>query len=91
MLCRKFCMAAKVKLEYAPDVLIIYGIRPMEESDDVETLVDRAHVDRFILTLPKTWDTMLRADRTQNYHLIIMDSMKPEHIIQDNKAIPVLF
>ena len=61
----------------------------MEESDDVETWVDRAHVDRFILSLPKTWDTMLTADRSQNYNF--MDSMKPDHIIQENKAIPVFF
>ena len=89
MLCRKFCMAAKVKLEYAPDVLIIYGIRPMEESDDVETWLHRAHVSRFTLILQKTLYAMHKADRAQNYSF--MDSMKPDHIIQENKAIPAFF
>ena len=43
----------------------------------------------FILSLLKTSDTLLRADRSQNYNF--MDSMKPDHSIQENKAIAVFF
>ena len=39
-----------------------------------------------VLIVPKTWDTMLRADRTTEYNF--MESMNPVHIIQENKAIP---
>ena len=67
----------------------LWYIKPLEESDDVETWVDRAHADTFILSLPKTWDTIIRVDRSQNYNF--MDSMKPDHSIQENKAIPVFF
>ena len=58
-------MAAKVKQQYVLDAPSIYGKRPIEEYDDVETWVDRARIDRFILILPKTWDTILRADHTE--------------------------
>ena len=44
-------------------VIDIYSITPVEESEDVKTWVEKAHVDRFILTVPKTWDTMLKMDR----------------------------
>ena len=50
---------------------------------------ERAHVDRFILLVPKTWDTMLRADRTTEYNC--MKSLYPVHIIQENKSIPKFF
>ena len=75
--------------QQSPEAPSIYGIAPVEESEYVETWVDRAHVDRFISIVPKTWDTMLSADRSQNYNF--MNSMKPAHIIQENKAIPVFF
>ena len=73
-------MAAKVKQEFAQDAPAIYDIRPVVEFDDVKTWLVRAHVNRLILIIPKTWDAMLKADRTQNY--MFMDSMKPAHIIQ---------
>ena len=53
-----------MKQEHAPEAPSIYGIISAKESDDVETWVDRAHADRFIFTVPKTWDTILRADRS---------------------------
>ena len=49
MLIKNFCVAAKVKQEYAPEAPSIYGTRPAEESDHVETWVDRAHVDVFVI------------------------------------------
>ena len=47
--------------------------------------IDRSHVDHLILIHPKSGDTMLKADRAQNYKF--MDSMNPVHIIQENTAI----
>ena len=79
----------KCETRIYPNAPAIYGKRPMAESDELETWLDRAHVDRFILILPNTWDAIIKADRTQNYNF--MDSMKPDHIIQENKAISVFF
>ena len=76
LLVKNFCVASKVKLEHAPQTPYIYGISPVEELEDVRIRVDKAHVDRFILICPKTWDGMLRADCTQNYNC--MESLKPE-------------
>ena len=86
---KNFLVTSKVKLENAPEEPSIYGITSVEESEDVKKCVDRAYVNRFILIVPKTWDGILRADRTQNYNC--MDSLKPEDIIQENKAIPGFF
>ena len=46
-------------------------------------------MDRFILLVPKTWNTMLRADQTTAYNC--MESLNPVHIIQENKSIPKFF
>ena len=54
ILIRNFCVASKVTLEHAPENPSIYGITPGEESEDVKTWVDRAHLDRFILIVSKT-------------------------------------
>ena len=47
-------------------------MRPVAESDDEETWVDKMHIDRFFLLLQKMCDTILRADSAQNYNF--MDS-----------------
>ena len=73
---KKLCVAAKVKQEYAREAPSIYGLRPVEKSDDLEAWVDRAHADRFILVLPTTWDTMLRADHSQNYNFMYYHTRK---------------
>jgi hypothetical protein len=78
MFMKNFCVAAKVKQEYAPEAPSILGITQVEEYEDVETWFDKVHVNRFILIVPKTWDTIMRADRSQSYNF--MDSMKPDHI-----------
>ena len=67
MLIRNFCVASKVKQEHAPEDSSIYVITPVEESEDAKTWVEKAHVDRFILIVPKTWETMLRMYCSQNY------------------------
>ena len=84
-------MASVVKQEYAPNTsaIDIYSIKPVLESDNLETWIGSAHIDKFILILPKTWDMMLKADHTQNYNF--MGSMNPNRIIQENKAIPLYF
>ena len=58
-LMQNFLMAAQVKQEFSPDAPAINGLRPLVEFDDTEMWLDRAHVDTFILILPKTWDVML--------------------------------
>ena len=55
---QKLVRGSKIKLEHTPDPPSIFGITPVEESEDVHIWTERAHKDRFILIVPKTWDTI---------------------------------
>ena len=56
MLIRNFCVASKVKLEHAPEETTINGITPADDSKGVKIWIEKAHVDRFKLIVPKTRD-----------------------------------
>ena len=65
----------------------IYGIRPVLDSDTLETWIDRSHIDNFDLIHPKTWDATLKADHKHNYNF--MHFIIPNHNFLENKAIPL--
>ena len=75
--------ASRTRTENAPRGHGIYGIREVMEEDEMFTWIKRAHIDHRIFMRPKSWDTLIKADRTLSYDFI--SSMEPPNIIHDNK------
>ena len=74
--------ACKVKAELPSEEPTIFGIRENLEFEPMDIWIQRAHIDHFLIMHPRNWDSMLRADITQNMEKLLDQALEKTCIFQ---------
>ena len=87
-LIQSFILSLKVKSENPIREPPIYSIVDAEESGPIQVWIGKGKVDNVRLTMPKSQDITIRADRNNSRQYSFLESMDPVNMIKEKTSIP---
>ena len=87
-LIHSFVLSLNVKPEHPSPEPAIFGIMDTDDDESVSFWVDKGNVDKFFLTIPKSWDFMVGVDGINSREYSLIGSMDQQNIIKENYNIP---